>query len=384
MGSDGVNTNTAASLDYNGRTLVQLPVTTSRWRFRVRNASGLSGTAYAGAFDFTGVWIGTPLYSATGIPWGRTFASAPSQAVPAFSTPADGSEYLTDWVTDPALQFQKGVPLGVSYGMTRGPSGTFVYSTQGWTFGGVGAAAGAGSAAPAVAGLSNFVVLDTRIEYEYDTASGPAGVPVGVCIGDSITSGWSSDTSTPAGTPPLMSGYDPHTTWPGAAGLRNGFAWVNMGIGSTQAGGSFNWSSLGGWRWDRCDIDTTVPDFAILALGTNDVNAARSLAQIQADIQTVITFLRGKGIQEIYLGTIVPRNYATPADDAKQAVQDSVNAWMRNMPSGVAGVFDFEKALQVQAAPRTMDAAYVGSIGYPHPNRAGYQKMAAEVARKAR
>src|ERR1044072_2983105 len=36
IGSDGVNTNSAASKEYNNRALVVLPVTTSRWRMRGR------------------------------------------------------------------------------------------------------------------------------------------------------------------------------------------------------------------------------------------------------------------------------------------------------------------------------------------------------------
>lgn len=371
VGADGVSVNTAVNKDYNGRVLVQLPVTTTRWRFRVRNASALSGTASAGAWDFTGVWIGTPLYAATDAQWARVFASAPSQAVAAFTSPADGTEYVSEWVTDPALQFQAGIPKGVSYGMTQAANGTMTYSGQGWTWGGPGAAAAAGNATPGGTGLNNFVVLDSRIEYEF---LGTA--PVGVMIGDSITSGWTSDTSTPASK--LISGFDPHHSWPGAAGLRNGFAWHNMGVGSSTGA---QWSSGVGWRWDRVDFATSVPDFAIIALGTNDVAAGTALATIQGYIHAMVTAMRTRGINEVYLGTITPRNYVTPTDDAKQTAQDSLNAWMRNMPSGISGVIDFEKALQVQAAPRTIDAAYLGSLSYPHPNRAGYQRMAAEVVR---
>lgn len=371
IGSDGVNTNVAASKDYNGRALVLLPVTTSRWRMRVRNASALSGTAFTGAWSITGVWVGTPLYTSTDPQWGRVFASVPSQAVAAFTTPADGAEYVTEWVDDPALQFQADTPKGVSYGMTQAASGGFVYSTQGWTWGGAGAAAAAGNATPGGVGLNNFVVLDWRIEYEF-----VGDTPVGVFIGDSITAGWTSDTSTPASK--IVSGFDPHQSWVGNAGIRDGFAWANMGVGSTTGA---QWSSGAGWRWDRIDFATSVPDFAVISLGTNDVAAGTAVATIQGYLQAMIAAMRARGIGEVYLGTIVPRNYATPTDDAKQTAQDAMNAWMRNMPSGIAGVFDFEKVVQVQAAPRTMDAAFVGSLGYPHPNRAGYQRMASAAVR---
>lgn len=371
IGSDGVSVNTAASLDYNQRTLVQLPVTTKRWRLRVRNCSALTGTANASAMDCSGVWIGTPNYAAGGVPWGRAFVSAPTQALPSFSTPADGSEYTSGWVTDPALQFQRGVPTGVSHGLSATPSTTFAYSSMGWTYGGVGKAAGAGLAATPT-GLNNFVVLDTRIEYEFETPTGISGIPTGVCIGDSITSGWSSDTSTPASA--LVSGCDPHQTWPGASGIAGGFAWVNMGVGSTKAQ---DWSNYSGWRWLRCDITTTVPDFAIVSLGTNDVFAGTAVATIQQYIQAVITNLRILGINEIYLGTIVPRNYA----GANETDRIAMNNWMRNMPGGIAGVFDFDKVTYLQATPAVMDSDYVGSLGYPHPSRAGYQQMANAVRR---
>ena len=371
IGSDGVNNNTAANKEYNGRALVLLPVTTSRWRMRVRNASALSGSAFAGAWSVTGVWIGTPLYTSTDPQWGRVFASAPSQAVQAFTTPADGSEYVSEWVTDPALQFPAGIPKGVSYGMAQAASGVFVYSTQGWSWGGAGAAAAAANATPGGVGLNNFVVLDWRIEYEF-----VGDAPVGVFIGDSITAGWTSDTSTPASK--IISGFDPHHSWVGSAGVRDGFAWHNMGVGSTTGA---QWSSGTGWRWDRVDFATSVPDFAVISLGTNDIAAGTAVATIQGYIQAMVAAMRARGINEVYLGTIIPRNWPTPANDAQQTAQDTLNAWMRNMPGGVAGVFDFEKAVQVQSAPRTMDAAFVGSLGYPHPNRAGYQKMASAVVR---
>lgn len=371
VGSDGVNTNTAASKEYNGRALVLLPVTTSRWRMRVRNCSALSGTANAGAWDISGVWVGDPLYTSTDPQWGRVFASAPSQALAAWTTPADGSEYVSSWVTDPNLQFQANKPRGVSYGMAQAASGTFVYSTQGWTWGGAGAAAAAGNATPGGTGLNNFVVLDWRIEYEF-----VGSAPIGVFIGDSITAGWTSDTSTPASK--IVSGWDPHQSWPGAAGIRNGYAWHNMGVGSTTGA---QWSSGTGWRWDRVDFATTVPDFAVISLGTNDAAAGTAAATVQGYIAAMVAAMRARGINEVYLGTITPRNYATPANDANQTIQDALNAWMRNMPAGIAGVFDFEKAVQLQASPRLMDSAYVGTIGYPHPNRAGYQRMAAEVIR---
>lgn len=371
IGSDGVAVNTASNKDYNGRALVQLPVTTTRWRYRVRNCSALSGTASAGAWDFTGVWVGTPLYNGTDPQWARVFASTPSQAIQAFTSPADGSEYISEWCSDPTLQFQAGIPKGVSYGMTQAASGTMCYSVQGWTWGGPGAAAAAGNVTPGGTGLNNFVVLDSRIEYEYSSTT-----PTGVMIGDSITAGWTSDTSTPASK--LISGFDPHHSWPGVAGLRSGFTWTNMGVGSTTGA---QWSSGTGWRWDRVDISTYKPDFAVIAIGTNDVFAGTAAVTIQGYIYSLINAMRVNGTNEIYLATLIPRNYATPTDDAKQTVQDAVNTWIRNMPAGISGVFDFEKAIQLEASPRAMDTAYVGSIGYPHPNRAGYQKLGAEVTR---
>lgn len=366
FGSDGVLTNTAASLDYNQRTLIQLPVTTSRWRVHFRNASGLSGAIQASSWDGTGIWVGTPLYSAAGLPWGRTFASAPAQAVGAFTTPSDGSDYVSPWVTDPALQFTKGVPRGLSTGIAHSASTGFYYSTQGWTYGGAGAAAAAGNATPGGAGLNNFVVGDWRLEYEYDTPAGPNGVPVGLFIGDSITAGWDSSPSLPASSPPQMQGFDPHQTWPGAAGMRNGFAWVNLGVGSTRAQ---QWATFSGWRWTRSDISTTVPDFAMVMLGTNDVFDGTAVATIQGYIQSVIATLMGLGIHEVWLATQIPRGFS----GSSETLRTGLNAWIRNVPAGIAGVIDLDKALRAPATPSGMEPEYFGA--YPHPNRAGYQAM---------
>lgn len=371
IGSDGNASATASAHDYNQRTLIQLPVTTTRWRVRFRNASALTGTATAGSWDGVGVWVGTPLFAAAGLPWGRTFATAPTQALGAFTTPSDGTDFVSDWVTNTGLQFQAGVPAGLSTGITHATSTVYTSSAQGWTYSGSGAAAAGGNAAPLAVTPSNLVVGDWRLEYEFATVA-VGGIPVGVCIGDSITAGWDSGPSTPGASPPVMQGFDPHQTWPGAASLRNGFAVVNMGVGSTRAA---QWQTGTGWRWDRFDLATTVPEFAVISLGTNDIFDGTAVATMQGYIQTIITKLAALGVHEVWLGTQIPRSYT----GATETLRTGLNAWIRNGPCGSFGAFDFDKAMNLQATPNVMDPDLFGS--YPHPNRAGYQKMASVVQR---
>lgn len=382
IASDGVSTNAIGGgtvVDYNTRSLVQLPVDTTRWRLRVASTSALSGTVLTGIWNCTGVWVGTPLYSATGLPWQRAFASTPSQALSSFSTVGDGTEFVSSWVTGSALQFKKGVPTGISYGLNATAPITLLYSSRGATYGSTvagNASSAAGNAAipsGSGVGLNNLVVLDIRIEYEFATTV-QGGVAVGAFIGDSITSGWSSDTSTPGATPPVLSGAEPHQTWPGAAGMRNGFAWINMGVGSTTAA---QWSSGSGWRWARCDLTTNIADFGVISLCTNDVVANATESNMETNIQSCVAVLRSLGINEIYLGTMIARGLS----GAQETARADVNNWMRNMPCGIAGVFDFDKATYLQATPTVLEPDFLGSQSYPHPNRAGYQQMSTVVRR---
>jgi lysophospholipase L1-like esterase len=151
------------------------------------------------------------------------------------------------------------------------------------------------------------------------------------------------------------------------AAARTGRPTTNLGAASSTLAA---WAATPGWKRDRADLATTVPDRAIIALGTNDL--ASTSATYEANLTTLIAWLKGLGIPEIWVSTVPP--YSGSPSEANRA---AINAFLRGMPRGVARLVDFDVALRVQAAPTTADATFL--TAYPHPLRAGYARMAVEV-----
>lgn len=341
-----------ATPDWNGRMLVGTPVTTTRWRMRLRNYAVIAEAAGVGEISCAGVWVGDPSIPAPR--WGGAFVTAPPRVIEPFvlNDSAVGDTF-TPWVTDPTQQFRAGKPRGFSFGCTADATSVFRYDAGMaclWR-GGAGQAAASG-AAPAGGAFSPInAMMDCRIEYE---ALLPVSAPVTLVIGDSIAAGYTGGDG---------GGY-PHETWPAIAAGRGRYPTNNLAVpGSTMA----QWATGGaGWKLARADLATTVPDRAIIALGTNDIAALP--ATLQANLLTVITTLRNLGIPEIWLATLPP--WPASASEPNRA---AYNAFVRDVPYGVAGVVDLDEALRVQAAPTTAESQWM--TAYPHPKRPGFQRM---------
>lgn len=69
--------------------------------------------------------------------------------------------------------------------------------------------------------------------------------------------------------------------------------------------------------------------------------------------------------------TAGPTPYTTTT--AQEQVRQAVNQWIRSVPSGVTGVWDFDNALATLNLPGNAPASLVSA--YPHPDPAGYQAM---------
>lgn len=362
--------------DWAQRVLLALPVTTTRWRLRVRNISIPINTANTGAISFAGVWLGTPAYAATGL-FAGNFTATPTNVLGSFATAANGADYTSTWVTDAAQQFAAGVTKALAWGCTCTLGTVLAAGLNGANLAygstGAGAAAIAGQTSmPSGGGISYtgaIGLLDVRLEYEFSTLAA-GGTPTVLCVGDSITSGYMPSGGLEG------AGVWPHETWPGAAGLRQGFCPINGGVGSSTAA---QWAVGSDWRWGRFDLATTVPDFAILGLGSNDLAASVAATTIEANLVTIIDYIRTTlGISRVFLGTIIPRNFgATP-----EAQRVALNLWQRKMPRGVIGVFDFDKAIY-RYGTATADTDFLLDAD-PHPTHAGYQKMAGVVLLPAR
>lgn len=344
--------------DYAQRLRVALPVTPTRWRLRIRNARIIPFSAQTGVLTFQPVYLGTPSYPTGGI-WAAATTATMTQVLPSFTTDSAGAEYTSSWVTDGGTYFTPGVEKVLSFGWTT--TGTSVNLANG-TLGGksfwdTGASAAVANTTGAGSSASN-TFLDIRLEYEYaDTQNRPTVL----AVGDSITAGYEGQ---PEGT-----GVAPHETWIGQACMRKGIPWVNIGVSGSSTG---NWTTSTDWAWTRCDLTTTVPDVAVVSLGTNDYLGAVSLTTYKANVGSIVTILRNLGIPRIFLTTCIPTSQTT-----NEATRLSYNTFVQTLPWGVDGCFEFAKAIEIQGTAATPDSDYVTTT--PHPQKRGYQRMAAAV-----
>lgn len=362
-GNGLVPTSAGLITDWSQRLLMALPVATTRWRIRARNFSayheGLGNPAAgAGTVTVAGVWKGAPSFSGTR--WAGVFAAAPSQVLTSFALAAAGaSDTASPWVTDPAHQFAAGEVAGLSVGLTADGSNTFFYDNSAAVLyrSGAGTAAAAGDAAFTVDSV-NLGTLDLRLEYE---AAVPSSTKVTLVCADSIAQGSSGGDD----------GAYPHESWPGAYALRSGEPVVNLGAAATLLS---QWAAGPGWKIGRADLATTVPDRAIIALGTNDLSGG-SLVNFTSQLTTLIAYLRDVvGIKDVRVATIIP--YVGGLGN--ETNRGLFNGLLRSMPRGVTRVIDFDAVIRVPAAPTTADPTFLTT--YPHPLRAGHQRMASAVA----
>jgi hypothetical protein len=180
-----------ALTDAHQRLPVQLPVATTRWRLRMRNAKA-DGTSVAGAINVTGVYVGQAAKNATtGLPTGA-FTATPGQALGAFSTAADGaSETVTAWVTDSALQLNANTMHIVAMGWTTSATQTARGTGLIWYTSGAGKNADAATASPSLSTASNVQLGYIALEYEFSGSQ-----RVGIALGDSLTEGYGAATNT--------------------------------------------------------------------------------------------------------------------------------------------------------------------------------------------
>lgn len=377
LSGDGTGTNTATVRETTQRQLVAFPVTTKRWRLRIRNYSNQQEAVGSGSLRLRGMAIATPSYtdvdstSASAQRWKGRLGADAQATVAAATLPSDASDYTSEWISDPSLQFPAGEVKAVSIGIdTDGAGKNFYREVRGqcWVSSGGGAAelwADTGSTAAGAwvsTTYSRLWMCDCRIEYEYeDSASNPRTVVA--FIGDSIMSG-----AVVQGTQALNN----HESWPMAAALRNGIIPINMGVGSSLAS---DWDNNTGWKWDRFDLTTTPPDLVVVGPGYNDVSGGVTSANLISYLSTIITNCRGRGWDDVALATIIPGNFvATGGNPEAQRV--AVNTWMRDMPLGVRHVFDLDKAVSLQATPQAPDTAFINTAVDLHPKPGGHQRLA--------
>ena len=310
----------AAALSLTQRHLLTLPIQPTRARLLIGNRLLLANpndAALTTPATINGVWVGKPVYNTVNNyrQWTGDFTAAPAQLWSGGVVPVDGSDLVSPWFAAADLPTTPGDPMLVSLGITTTNSGTGIGldgSTQvAWCNGADRADDQTISSAPGYSAPYNQqALLDVRIEYEFVGTQ-----RIGVVLGDSITAGSSGGdwTAQAAGT---LS----HQSWPGQAALRGGFSLINLGVPSAPLE---NFNSTTRRAISRVDLATTVPDFAIVALGTNND------AQIESNVPkfaAVIDTVRALGIKEIYVATLTPRLDLTPGKFGRLAASAAAGA----------------------------------------------------------
>lgn len=281
-----------------------------RFRVHIRNDNARTGSLRAGGGDFTGIWHGEHA-------GGGAFTAAPQQLLGAFSTPADGSEWVSPWLN---AQIGGGTDWLLSFAYTSSATLGPHYNAGG-AYRDDASAAHGGTVAPALV-KENLVPFDIWLEAET-----PASTPVIAGFGDSLTCGIGANLTV-------------HDSWVSQYARMHSALPVHYAIGGTTMD---RWFNVNGYYWDRWQ-GLSRPDAVIWAMGSNDVFTGTSLADIQARHATIAPILAEKVTPHIYAATIMPRTSQT---GATEDVRRAYNAWLTTLPGGAKDLFDFAASISL-------------------------------------
>lgn len=366
---------TGAPTDWCQRQLVRfaLPQKTTRWRFRIRNYDTLNSVQVVTTHSYTGFYRGTPSFSSTGL-WSGAFSSTPDQISAAFSTPVDGSEYVSSWITDANLQWEPSKLYAISLGATASTSSSGLGRGYGghikWTA--TGAADDVGTTAAPTHGSATYTgesLGDLRIEYEViDPIDSFRTVLV---IGDSHSVGNLGTVGDDQ-----VNGCWPHESWVGQLSLKNNLLLTNASMSGASTG-DFSTATASVWKYAKfLPGSATPPDIIIFALGANDANSSVALSTVNTRRKTIIdgaiTAFGGNPL--IALSTVIPMNF-TPGTQETQRL--AYNADIRDDGRFSAIILDNDKLIRDYTTPANAESdSLMSSL---HPSRTAYNRMGNQV-----
>ncbi|QIS05922.1 hypothetical protein F5X71_29680 [Nocardia brasiliensis] len=343
------------------RTSIKLPVSTRRWRVKLRNfgMTGASKTALTGKGVRFGeaarVTTGNGTTSRTG---GFVANSATTIVSGDFPIPGDGSWYYTPWVTTP-LEAGREYLLAIGYTVS---SSTSVQTTIGECFYWTSAASALDPTVTSGSSIPAGIPIDFVVEFECVSARS-----AWLFIGDSIAEGVMGSPGTSA------SSIVPQPIWrsyPQLWATRNDALVLNMSMAGIMTPQFNSYPEF----FSRLDLAGAQLDGAVIATGSNDFNQGRTLAQFQGDVSALMAKVRTTiGDKPIYLCTTIPRSSTGYAE------RSAANRWMATLPYGAAGVVDMDGTLRTWNG-----SSYVLEDDYTcdtiHPSFLGSERMAAALA----
>jgi hypothetical protein len=326
-----------------------------RGRIHIRNYNLFSETAQTGAINFTGVYFGPAVTTSAGNLTGA-FSAVPTQLLGAFSTPANGGEYTSDWFDLPYTAYSEAL---ISFGWTAA-AGQVIHRSRALTWV-TSTPADAAQPNTGTLSLTQTAYFDIVLEVEVSAA-----VPVVGYLGDSLTVGFSGGG---ANEPQIL-----RDSWANQHALQHGHLAMLYAFSGAKLE---HWLDTTQYKWTRW-VGMTDPDTMVDALGSNDIfdsTAPADLATVQSRLQTVVVNSRTR-TKQVYATTVLPRNGSDPA---KEAVRVAYNDYLRGTPQFVLNTWDIAEALQDPADPSKLRAAFVGADG-THLTRGGNRRQATAVS----
>lgn len=332
-----------ALADAHERTLITVPVNTTRWRIRLINKNA-AGTAVSGATTITGVYKGLPAVTANTAFWTGAFTATPAQALTSFILDATGAtDTVSAWVTDPTLQFVAGQGSMLAIGWTSAAT-TYASGAVAMYFSsGAGKNTDAGVAAPSLT-FATSPRLTWRVEYEF-----AGSTSIGIVWGDSLTEGYDPDNTTTAN-------LTMNKTWHQLVSQRMG---IPICVSGWYGSATSSWTAVANNIYQQWVNSGLTIDFVIIDLGSNDASGGAGLATYQANLALIVGIAKTLGIPNVYLCTIAPRGLTGTPETNRLAY----NAWLRTHPLDVQGVFDFDLALAASLGGSALASGYGCSDG---------------------
>lgn len=310
-----------------------------RWRLHARNWNRLTNQTYDGTISVDGVYLSKGSAS-TGSP-----DTVQSKVIDGFTTPADGTEYVSPWV-------EAKIPANVEHLLS-----VSVSSATGYISNPVGASFKTGGAWSATKDSPGTLQTRTPLEWWVEVEV-PSRTPVIGFYGDSISSGTGA-------TLPVFN------SWPSRYCRRSGalpIHWCVPGSGMIQQQPSYPYSAHFWNVWDGY----ASPDVVVHFMGQNDILSAGDLATMKTRYQTVMPKIRELLSPVVHSVTITPSSLK-PVE--QQQLARDYNAWLKTRPMAERGVFDAAALLGNPEGTALLPEYDSGDK--LHPGDAGYQALAA-------
>lgn len=345
------------------RFVIKLPCDVTQWRIKIRNQEYTAGTKTAATLKKLIVGKHARATTGTAVETGSFVGNAATTIVSTDQTiPGNGTWYTSPWVTTSGDIFTADTEFLIALGYTFASS-TALQTGAGrawhWTN-------STSATDPTIAGsgaTQQYVPFDWVVEYQVTTRR-----KVALVIGDSISEGITGTNSALQSTGLW---HNPFNLW----AARSDRLIVNLSLAGVALV-HFATSPSTNYLWTRQDINSgayTI-DEIIISAGSNDFNTSRTLAQMQADVLTIVSYLQttlGLSTQPIYMATLLARG-ATG-----DSVRLTYHEWLSQIPTFAADqVIDFDGATRGTTAQNLVDQYTGDSI---HPSWLGTLRMATEL-----